>query len=267
MSRWVFILIFFLPDGLWAQDKFLARLDTSRVGNTWAKDSSSLVELTTHSLWNEEFIPVDYDHDFLNAALAGYINHERQKRSRKPLLYSEELYSVSYYFLQYFSLQSFQFDPEKNDRYTKLAKKSAKKIQYPKGIIKTAIFRLPAINFKGGAFYYDKEDETTSMKLFYGTKPTKKEMESEIPPKQKKIETWTYSGFVKQFYKHHLSAKIHSLLFSKEFSSVACCLVVDKRTLNTNRIPQVSCMVIFGANRLEKAKTVSPKKNQNRLLK
>lgn len=251
---------------LMAQKGFLNQLDTNRIENTYANDSSVLKDMINSPLWNEKFLPLDYDQDFLNAAVCGYINYQRERRAKKPLQYSEELYSVCFHFLDYFSLQSFQYDTDKNARYNKLANKSAKKIQYPKGIIKTAIFRLPAVDFKGGAFYFDDEEESSELKLFYGIKPSKKELGSDDPPKRKEVEGFLYSDFIKNFFRHYLSTRLNSLIYSKDYTSMACYLMVDKKTINTQRIPQISCMIIFGANRLERSITVSAKKNQKKLI-
>ena len=269
MRKIIFIFSFlfsaFLSE---AQLKFLADIDTNYITNGYYSDSTDFTELITNSKWQEEFLPAEYDQDFLNAAVCGYINQLRKKRSAKPLAFSKELYTICFNFLNYFSSQSFQYNSEKNEKYNKLAKKSAKKIHYPKGIIKTVIFRAPAVQYKTGEFYFDEEDETTSLKLFYGTKPVKKETESEKMPELKPVLTYTFQSFFSYFFKNNLKAKYNALIHSKQYSSLACYLLVEKNTVNKKRIPQVSCMCIFGADRLkEVSKAERASKNQKKLIK
>lgn len=269
MQKVIISLFLILFSGtIFSQTKFLAIIDTNYLSNSYIGDSSELSGIISSSTWQEQFLPADYDQDFLNAAVCGYINQLRKKCSVKPLSFSKELYTVCYNFLDYFSLQAFQFNPEKNEKYNKLAKKSAKKIHYPKGIIKTVIFRVPAVHYKGGVFYFEENDETTDLKLFYGTKPTKKESESENKPELKPVLTYTYQAFIQNFFKNNLKAKYNSLIYSKQFSSLACYLIVDKNTINKNKIPQVSCMCIFGADRLKEVPDAGhAPKNQKKLRK
>lgn len=265
----IFCFVSIIP--LNAQKEFLARVDSTYIENSYAEDSSLLQNILANPLTEDKFIPADYDQDFLSAAVCCYINQTRRKKRKPPLRFSKELHTLCYDFLDYFSLRSFETDFNKNERYNKIARKSVKKIRYPKGIIKTIIFRLNAIQYSGGEYYYDEEDSATELKLFYGKKPSanrNKEEEIITGFKKNPVEVYTYHSIIELIYKKYIHAKYSKVILSADYSSIGCYLMVDKKTIGESRIPQVSCMCILSAERLQDISSADKaSKKQKKLIK
>lgn len=268
MRKWILHISFLILSlDSYSQVKFLSQIDTNYISNQYLDDSLDVMEFYGDARLNEEFDPLNPDIELLNAGLFVAIQRERKRRAREILAFSEKQYTLCAKFLEFYLPDRFETDEENIEKFTKTTKKALKKIKFPKGISKVLTFKFRAMNFKGYNFYYLKTAHETELKLFKGAKPEIRDSTKLAELKKVPVPTFTYKGLIDNFVKNVLKKKYSKLLYSKEYSSLACYFKLDKRTLNRNKIPEVALIMIYGADRLKYMEVAKIKsKKQKKLL-
>lgn len=248
----IFVIVCFLSfHSGFSQMKFLSLIDTNFIDNPYFNDSTSMEDFYDDPRLNEVFNPLNPDIELLNAGLFSAIQRERKRRGKSNFEFSDQQYTLCKQFLDYYVPDRFSGEHENLIRFDKTTKKSLKKMRFPKGVSKVFTFQIRALDFKGNNFHYLSTDEETDMKLFKGPKPDTRDSAKLAKIEKVPVPTFTYRKLIDHVMKQQLKKKYAGTLFSKEYSSMACYFKVDKRTLLRNKIPELSFIMILGADRLK----------------
>ncbi|HLP13878.1 MAG TPA: CAP domain-containing protein [Flavobacteriales bacterium] len=226
-----------------AQKKFIARIDT-----TWSENK--LMAAGALCDGNAELNPYDIDYDLLNCLLMKEMNVYRKKKGLKLLTYEPRLDMIAQNYLNYFNRSAFINSSGNKQRVNRPMKKAAKKLNYNNGLISAIIYQVPVVNMhpKEDYFYY-AEGDAPPVNLYYGLKPTQKQIEEGyvFTP----VKTYTYNEFVKVFFKQYVLRNYYQALGDKAMRQIGCRCYVIEQSLNKHALPSVNFMLITGAPRLE----------------
>ena len=106
-----------------------------------------------------------------------------------------------------------------------------------------------AVDYRGGKFYHDKEDNETITHLFYGNKPTKKEIE-EKGLKTYPIKDYSYEELAMVLANKFLLDKRAMKCLNSGYDFVGCSCSIEARTVNRKRIPIIKAIFILGGKRI-----------------
>jgi hypothetical protein len=99
-----------------------------------------------------------------------------------------------------------------------------------------------------------KKNEDEELNLFYGKKPGLHDSLVERIP----IDLFTYKTFAESVVKKWFSGAYGRKSKSKAFTSAACYIILDERTLFKSRIPTAKAILILGGNQTDLLPDESP---------
>jgi hypothetical protein len=239
----LFLVLFLWAASACAQKKFITRIDT-----TWSENKLMAEGGTCDG--SVELNPYEIDYDLLNCLLMKEMNVYRKKKGLKNLVYEPKLDILAQNYLNYFNRSSFVNSTGNKQRVNRPMKKAAKKLNYNNGLINAIIYQVEVVDIrpKEDYFYY-AEGDSPPVNLYYGLKPTKKQVEEGyvFTP----VKMYTYNQFVKKFFKQYVLHNYYRSLGDKAMRQIGCRCYVIEQTLNKHALPSANFMLITGAPRLE----------------
>jgi hypothetical protein len=244
----IIILTLVFGGGLSAQTtRILAGMDTvEHQPNAYIEGNKDWREFFQNGVAGEEMDLLELDQELLNAAVFFTINKYRKKIGRAPLRYSKELDVMAHNYINSYSRNSFKPTKKNRDRIIKTIRFSAKKAQFRGGLLQTNVAVPYMIDYrKNRTYHYDKKNEETDLKLFYGSRPTGEDTTAHIVP----IPLHSYASFADGLVKSWFSKWGRRNSRSKAFSYGAVHIELDKNSLFKNRIPNAKAIQMMGGKR------------------
>ncbi|HYG50929.1 MAG TPA: hypothetical protein VD905_08495, partial [Flavobacteriales bacterium] len=162
----------------------------------------------------------------------------------------KKLDALAQNYLNYFNRSAFINTGSNKVRLNRPIKKAAKKLNYHNGLITAIIYQAPVVNAKGGRdYFYYPDGGGGPVNLFYGLKPTKKQLKEGFIFEP--IKLFTYEQFVKKFFKENILRNYHRAVNDKAMRQIGCRCYVIQQSLNKHALPSINFMLITGASRLE----------------
>jgi hypothetical protein len=229
--------------------RFLANADTNLlVQNAYFKNYDNSASFFGSGAANEELIPYNIDQELLNATVFFMFNKIRKQKHRTELEFSPQLELAAYNFIKQYSVFKFKKLKNNNARISKILPFLFKKLNIKQGVSKGLVVLPQLVDYKfGKRFYYDKEDEETDLKMYYGRKiDADKEEEGlvKIP-----IPTYTYYSFAEKLVRDLMSSFPSRFAKSKSYEKAACYLAVDEKSLYKRKIPRARAIIILSGKR------------------
>jgi hypothetical protein len=189
------------------------------------------------------------DYERLNSAIIEVINAKREKKNEAQLELNSALQQTALYFTH--SLRLSKFDKLMNERRVLKRKVAVQswKYGYSNTMVDVNITFTNAIHFKGGKFYYDREDKDYNSHVFYGDKPGKKEKEAD-GFKPRPVKDYTYEELAEKIASDFLKDHRNSKALNVGYSCIGCSCSLEKKTINRNRIPVIKAIFVLGGKRI-----------------
>lgn len=182
-----------------------------------------------------------YDAQLMNLTLAAYINEMREQKKLDSLQHSSPLQVSARYFQDLLEFKNFQNDEKHNAKINAKLLEQTKKNGFKGELVYSISGQSSALKYDGKSdFFYDKLDEQTEFKLFYGT-PALKKQGAEL----KAIEVLDYQQFAQQIFRE-LSSDQQKILLSKTYQFQGIHLQWNYKTLEKKMIPQIKYLIILG---------------------
>lgn len=220
---------------------FISKIDTTFDAFNKYISEYSTDDYYSSGIGDQEFNVFEYDTQLLNAAIFFALNRERASGNKDLFKYDPNLSTAAFNYVLLKSRKRLEDTKANNDKLAKDFPGAGSLFSFYGKLQNFNIGVINAIRYKKGkAFFYNKKDENTLLKLYYGDK---KDKNKEHPP----LEFMNYNEFA--VYLLHLIDKKN--LRSKAYEYVGCYAMIDPATLNRRRIPQARVMIIYGGFRLK----------------
>ncbi len=189
------------------------------------------------------------DYDGLNKAILEKINAKRTQKNLDPLEELSSLQKTAIFLTRDLKLGRFQ--QLRNDRKVLQRQVELKSWKYGNTytLLTVIIATSNAVNYRGGKFYFDKKDADTRNHLFYGKRPTKKEMEAE-DYKTYPMDDFSQDEIAENIAHKFLSDKRTVKCLNTGYRMVGCSCYLEKKTLNRSKIPLIKAVFILAGKRL-----------------
>jgi len=189
------------------------------------------------------------DYNYLNELVIEKINAKRQLRNEVLLARQSALDETALYLTRDLKLSRLQrLMSDRRVMQKKVALISWKK-GYPNNLLMVIVTMNHAVNYDGGKFYFDKKDTETTSHLYYGDKPSKKEMEKpgfRLVP----VKDFTYDQLAEMISHKFLIDKRSFKCLNAGYDLVGCSCIIEQRTLNHHKIPMIKAVFILGGKRI-----------------
>ena len=201
------------------------------------------------------------DTNLLSALIINNINTYRAKRKKNLLAYSPGLDLIAYNYLEIFSPKKFDGRSYDADKINKPLKEVISKTGFKGRIAHLQSHHLPIVDYRGKkAFYYNKRDDETSLKLYSGHKKNSRDTTIIQVP----LPLLTYDQFADFALKKIIKGKGKVSIYSKAYTHVSCRVLIIEKTLFRKKIPQAVVIVVYGGKRINfqtpELNAIDPKK-------
>jgi len=178
----------------------------------------------------------------------------RVRKLRKGLALDSTLVRFAQFAINDFPTVFFRSKKYK-ERIVKYTDISLKRLNSPCNLFKVSAFSIDLCDIgMRNAFYFDRKDKSTDLRLFKGQKsrirdPDHPDYEEPVP-----VQIYTETEFCANFMdrlKQELSLKT---IVSRQFESCAIAIRLDKNSINTRKVPRAFVYLIFAGKQTQTIK-------------
>ena len=192
------------------------------------------------------FDPLQVNCAYLDELVIDALNHKRAKKSKPPLVVNEALQKTANYYTSVYVLRKFENTGENKVRFRKNFKKLCIQNGFRTRLIDFSINSCNAINYFGSEFYVDKEDETSNLHLFYGSKKPSKKEKSDEKFKSVPLKQYTYQQLAEIIANSLMHDEGYFKSLNKAYDQIGLSCVVDPKSLVGKKIPKTKIILIVG---------------------
>ena len=195
----------------------------------------------------DEITPSDMDFDLLEAMLFEQINEYRKRKRKNGLKYSEDLQLINNNYTKQFSYRKFNGMSSSSPKLNKSLRLIIPKTTFYGRIANMFSGHVAIVDYKGRKqFYYEKKDDETDYRLFYGKRSHLKDSTIKVVP----IPLLSYEEFAQYVMKKVFKGRGKREMKSSAYTHMACEVFVIEKTLFRKKIPMAVVVITFGGNRI-----------------
>lgn len=185
----------------------------------------------------------NYDAEILNTELLKEVNRIRAKRDINPLTQQEGLDKLPKIYQSELEFRRFSNSSSIERKVSKTLYEKAKKQGFTGGLLLPICGQDYALDYdRKSDFFHDKDDTSTELHIFYGSKSKSKRKEEDVYP----IPYHTYNSLAKSIVKN-LNSENRKELFNPAYKWVAVHAQWDYKSLNKNsKVPYMKVIFIVG---------------------